>query len=88
MSTTQTLREPKRKRSRGNATPCDVVEAEEPETAQEWYRRWCREVDEWQKQQGLCEEDMPTMEEIVAIVKKVRAEMYAEEQEQKNAACR
>ena len=47
MSTTQTLREPKRRRSRGSAIQRDVVETK-PETAQEWYRRWCREVDEWQ----------------------------------------
>ena len=87
MSTTQTLREPK-KRRRSSSAPQNFVEADKPETAQEWYRRWCREVDEWQKQQGLREEDMPTMDEIVAIVKEVRAEMYAEEQEQKNAACR
>ena len=87
MSTTQTLREPKRKRSHSNAIQRDVVEAEEPETAQEWYRRWSREVDEWQKQQGLREEDMPTMDEIVAICKEARAERYAEEQERKNTAC-
>jgi len=47
-----------------------------------------REIAEWRESQGFTEEDEPTEEEIVAIVKEVRAERYAEEQEQKMAACR
>ena len=91
MSTLQTLREPKAERLRGNPVPQNITEAEEPETALEWYRHWCRECDEryeQRKRAGLLEEPELTMEEIVAIVKEARAERYAEEQKQKNAACR
>ena len=91
MSTVQTLRDPKAKCVRSNSVPQNVVEADEPETALEWYRRWCRECDEryeQRKRAGLIEEPELTMEEIVAICKEARAERYAEEQEQKKAACR
>ena len=91
MSTVQTLREPKAERLRGNVAPPSIVENDEPETALDRYRRWCRECDEryeQRKRAGLIAEPELTMEEIVAIVKEVRAEMYAEEQEQKKAACR
>ena len=66
----------------------NLIEIDEPETAQEEFRRLGREIREWRKNEGLPEEDPMTMEEIVAICKAVRAEMYAEEQEQKMAACR
>ena len=88
MSTVQTLREPKAERLRSNPVSQDIVEADEPETALDRYRRWCSECTERRRQAGLPDDDPITMEEIVAIVKEVRAEMYAEEQEQKKAACR
>ena len=69
----------------------ETDEDEEPETALEWYRRWCRDCDEryeQRKRAGLIEEPEPTMEEIVALCKEARAERYAEEQEQKKAAGR
>ena len=53
-----------------------------------WFREWCRECNENRRKAGLPYEDPMTMEEIVAIVKEARAERYAEEQEQKKAACR
>ena len=91
-TTLQTLREPKAERLRSSLAPQDLVEEEEPETLQEWYRRWCRECDERREQRiragELNEEDEITEEEIVTICKEARAERYAEEQKQKNAACR
>ena len=50
----------------------------------EWFRGWCRRCNEWRAQEGLPYEDPMTMEEIAAIVKEVRAEMYAEEQAKMN----
>jgi len=88
MSTTQTLREPKAERLRSNPAPQNVVEAEEEETNIEWFERLGRDIVEWRKSQGLPEESDITMEEVVAIVKEARAERYAEEQKQKNAANR
>jgi len=66
----------------------NLIEIDEPETAQEEFMRLGREIREWRKNEGLPEEDPMTMEEIVAICKEVRAEMYAEEQAQKMAAYR
>ena len=80
MITTQTLREPKRKRSRSNPAPLNVVGAEESLTPRERYERWRRSADERERQRGLPEEPPLTMEEIVAIVKETRAEIYAEQQ--------
>jgi len=92
MSTTlQTSSEPRAERLRSSPASQNLVE-EEPETAQDRYMRWCRECDERREQRiragELNEEDEITMEEIVAICKEARAERYAEEQKQKNAACR
>jgi len=88
MTAVQTL-QPKARRLTDVPPPEPSVETDEPETALDRYRRWCRSCDERRKQRGTqYEESPPTMEEIVAIVKEVRAEMYAEEQEQKNANCR
>ena len=87
MSTLQTLREPKAKRLRGISVPQSVVEVEKPLTPLEEYRLLGLEIQEWREQQGLTEEDELTMEEIVAICKEARAEIYAEEQKRKNAAC-
>ena len=77
-----------------NLIEIDEPERDAPSSAQETltpleeFRLIGREMDEWRKSQGFTEADEPTMEEIVAIVKEVRAEMYAEEQKQKMAACR
>ena len=86
MSTLQTLREPKAKRRRSKSVPQNVVEVDKPETAQDRYDRWCRECDERRKQAVETDEEPLTMEEIVDIVKDVRAEIYAEEQAKKNTA--
>jgi len=89
MSTVEALRRPKARRLSDKPAPQKLAESEEQETAQEWYRRWCRECDERREREGPPYPDPPpTMEEIVAIIKEVRAEMYAEEQERKNTACR
>ncbi|MCL2305933.1 MAG: hypothetical protein FWC43_11375 [Planctomycetaceae bacterium] len=89
MTAVQALDKPKAKRSSDKPAPQKLAEPDEPETAQEWYRRWCRECDERREREGPPYPDPPpTMEEIVAIIKEVRAEMYAEEQERKNAAYR
>ena len=68
----------------------NLIEIDEPEsvgeeTPREWFRRWSREVTEWQRQEGLLDEEPLSMEEIVAICKEARAERY--ERNQKNAAC-
>jgi len=85
-----TLREPRAKRLRNSPAPLPSLKEEEPETAQDRYLRWCRECDERREQRiragELNEDDEPTEEEIVAICREARAERYAEEQRQKNAA--
>ena len=93
MSTTQTLRETQRKRSRGNATPQNVVE-DIKEFSAEWYRRQTLELFVQRRQAGFSDDapldpdDPLDMDIIVAICKEARAERYAEEQEQKMATCR
>ena len=79
MTATQTLREPKAKRLIDIA-PLSQDEPVEPETSLDRYKRWCREADERDRLRGPSEEPPLTMEEIVAIVKEVRAERYAKEQ--------
>jgi hypothetical protein len=70
------------------STETDELEEAE-ETPREWFSRWSREAIERQEREGPPFEDPPlSMKEIVAICKEARAEMYAEEQEQKMAACR
>jgi hypothetical protein len=72
----------------------NLIEIDEPLpfqknlTPREEFRLITRNIAEWRKSQGFTEEDEPTEEEIVAICKEARAEMYAEEQEQKMAASR
>jgi len=61
-----------------------MIEIDDPETADEetpleWYDRWCRESKVRRRQAGLPEESPITMEEIVAICKEARAEMYEEQ---------
>ena len=74
--------------------PQDFVEMDEYEdeeeslSAQEEFMRLGRDIDAWRKSQGFTEEDELTEEEIVAICKEARAERYAEQQKQKNAAYR
>ena len=62
------------------------TEINEPETSLDRYRRWRLEVDEREKKEGTFDVEPPSMEEIVAIVKEVRAERYAKKQ--KNSTCR
>jgi hypothetical protein len=73
-----------------NFIPPNLIEDEEPETRLEWFDRWCRESDERRARGEAPPYDDPplSMEEIVAMCKEVRAEMYAEEQERKNASHR
>ena len=77
-----------------NLVPQDFVDIDESEneeeglSAQEEFLRLGRDIDAWRKSQGLPEEDPMTMEEIVALVKEVRAERYARQQEQKNTTYR
>jgi hypothetical protein len=81
MTAVQTLRETKAERLTADLALRNRIETDEPkETPQEWHRRWCRESKERRNQAGLPEESALTMEEIVAIVKEVRTEMYEEEQ--------
>ena len=58
----------------------DEPEAVSEETPLEWYTRWCRKVNEREKRDGTYDVESPTMEEIVAICKEARAEMYEKEQ--------
>jgi len=60
-------------------------ELNEPLSPKEEYRRWRLAAAERQEREGLAHEPPLTMEEIVAIVKEVRAERYAEKQ--KNSTC-
>ena len=93
MSTTQTLREPKRKRSRSSSASQSVVK-DIKEYSAEWYRRRTLELFVQRRQAGfpddapLDPDDPLDMDIIVAICKESRAERYAEEQKQKIAACR
>ena len=65
-----------------------LIEIDEPLSAQEEWMRLGQGMAERRRQAGLPEEDPMTMEEIVAICKEARAEIYAEEQERKSAAHR
>ncbi|MDR0327000.1 MAG: hypothetical protein LBI05_01750 [Planctomycetaceae bacterium] len=86
MTAVQILSDTKAERLTDNFAPQERIDADEPETPLEWYERWCRRADEHQKQAGLLDKEPLSMEEIVAICKKVRAERY--EREQKNTNCR
>ena len=57
-----------------------LVESDVTESPKEQYRRWRLEAAERQEREGLADESPLTMEEIVAIIKEVRAERYAEKQ--------
>ena len=62
-----------------------LAESGETESPREQYRRWRLEAVERQEREGFADEPPLTMEEIVAIIKEVRAERYAEKQ--KNSTC-
>jgi hypothetical protein len=82
-------KEARAERYASDPAPQPSAEADDQETSLERYRRWCRECDERREREGPPYPDPPpTMEEIVAIIKEVRAEMYAEEQERENTGCR
>ena len=83
-TTTQTLREPKAQRLRNNPIPQNIVEAEKLEMSLEPHAPLDR--DEQDILEGQTGYPPLTMKEIVAICKEARAERYAEEQKQKNAA--
>ena len=90
MSTTQTLREPKRKRSRSNVASQSVVK-DIKEFSAEWYRRRTLELFEQRRQAGFSDDDPLDpddpldMDIIVAICKEARAERCAEDQAKKAA---
>ena len=81
MTAVQTLRDPKTERLTDGFTSQNRVETDEPEeTPLERYRRWRLKVDKREQREGTFDVELPTMEEIVAICKEVRAERYVEEQ--------
>ena len=85
MTAVQTLREPKAKRATDDFAPQNLVETDEPETSLDRYRRWRLAADERDRLRGPSEEPPLTMDEIVAIVKEVRAERYAKKQKNSNS---
>ena len=88
MNTVQTLREPKAQRLRDNSAPQNVVKNDESEPYLTPYQRWCWEQDAQLVLEGQTADPPITLEEIVAICKEARAEVYAEEQERKRASGR
>jgi hypothetical protein len=86
MTATQTLREPKAKRLIDVPASPTLAETDKPKTPMEWYEYDCRKFIEDQKHDGVPDDEIITIPEIVAICKEARAERYAEEQ--KNATCR
>jgi hypothetical protein len=95
MSAVKTLQirivNPKAERLIGDLVSQNLIEIDEPKISHEktpldWHDQWCREFIEHQKQDGVPDEELITVPEVVAICKEARAERYAEEQ--KDAACR
>ena len=87
MTALQTLCDPKAERLTDDFAPKSRIETDKSEeTSLDRYRRWRLAADERDRQKGPPEEPPLTMEEIVAIVKEVRAERYAKKQ--KESACR
>ena len=99
MAAVQTLREQKTKRLT-DATPQRQSETDE-DMPQEWYDQYCRDcrnyhncsvcrdchdLIEGQKQEGVPDEEILTMAQVVAICKEVRAERYAKKQKD-SAGC-
>ena len=62
----------------------NLIEIDEPLSAQEEWMRLGQGMAERRKQAGLPEEDPMTMEEIVAIIKEARAERYEGIRENEN----
>ena len=88
MSAVKTLQirivNPKAERLIDDLASQNLIEIDEPETAcketpREWFDRWCRESKVRRRQAGLPEESPITMDEIVAICKETRAEIYEEQ---------
>ena len=94
MTAVQTLQAPKAKRLPDGFAPQSRRKTNE-EMPQELYEQFCRVcrncrictvfydcrvLIEGQKQEGVPEEDIITMAEVVTICKEARAERYAEEQ--------
>ena len=86
MTAVETLQVPKARRLPDGLSLQSQIETDEPETSLDRYRRWRRDADERDRLKGPPEETPLTMEEIVAIVKEVRAERYARKQQ--NSDCR
>ena len=91
MTAVQTLRDPKAERLTGDFAQQGRIEAVK-EMPQEWYDQYCRDcrndrncgvcrdchdLIEGQKQEGVPDEDILTMDKVVAICKEARAERYA-----------
>jgi hypothetical protein len=79
MTAIQTLRDPQRERLVDDLASQNRSDTVKPKTPLEWHDRFCREFIEHQKQDGTPDEELITMEEIVAICKEARAELYEEE---------
>ena len=80
MTAVETLKAPKTKRLSKSFAPKNRKESEKPKTPQEWSDYDNRLFIENQRQDGVSEEDIITMAEVVAICKEARAEIYAKEQ--------
>ena len=94
MTAVETLQAPKAKRLPDGFVPQNQSKTNE-EMPQELYDQFCRDCHyypdclvcydcrvlvEGQKQEGVPDEDILTMAQVVAICKEARAEIYAEEQ--------
>jgi hypothetical protein len=73
-----TLLNPKAKNLLTEMASLELIEITKPETSLEWYRKWVKQANKRQRQNHLPDEPM-TMDEIVALVKEVRAERYAKQ---------
>jgi hypothetical protein len=93
MSAVKTLQirivNPKAERVIDDLASQNLIEIDESETSSEEtpldrYRQWCCKVNERERRDGTCDIEPPTMEEIVAICKEARAEMYEKQQKVAN----
>ena len=80
MTAVETLQALNTKRPTKSFVPQSQKEFEKPKTPQEWSDYDNRLFIENQRQDGVPEEDIITMAQVVAICKEVRAEIYAEDQ--------
>jgi hypothetical protein len=81
MTATQTLREPTMKRLTDVPASPILVETGKPKMSMDLYDKECREFIEEQKQNGVPDDEIITIQEIVAICKEVRAERNAKKQQ-------